>query len=92
MASFPACIDVRDLAEAHVGALTLPEMKEGMAERFVTSGGYIDYRLVCEIVKKISCDWWRKGKAGQFPLDVYRLDNRKSIQVLGVRYRSLERW
>jgi nucleoside-diphosphate-sugar epimerase len=96
MASFSACIDARDLAEAHVSALTLPEMKGGMAERFVTSGDYMDYHLVCGIVKK-NFPWLvEKGlcpdvdKARQPPLDTYKLDNRKSIQVLGVKYRGLE--
>ncbi|PWY73689.1 ketoreductase [Aspergillus heteromorphus CBS 117.55] len=84
-------VDVRDVALAHVRAIEVPEA--GGQRFFVTSGSYSN-KDVADVVRKAFPELEDKlpprDAPSDKPADVYGYDNKKSIEVLGIQYRSLE--
>jgi nucleoside-diphosphate-sugar epimerase len=84
-------IDVRDLAEAHIKAMLVPE---AVGQRFFTTAGYFSNKRIVDVVRKHFPQLESKLPAADtpddFPQEVYGIDNSKSIKVLGLAYRSLE--
>lgn len=84
-------VDVRDVALAHVRALTLPQAG---GKRFYVVGGYFSNKRLADIVRRV-----RPELAGvlppedavdDLPEDVYGFDNSRSREVLGIEYTDLE--
>ncbi|KAL3444017.1 hypothetical protein BJX65DRAFT_320317 [Aspergillus insuetus] len=84
-------VDVRDVAQAHVRAIEVPEA--GGQRFFVTAGLYANKDIV-DIVRdaypKLEDRLPPKTDARDVPEDVYGYDNSKSTRVLGIKYRSLK--
>jgi nucleoside-diphosphate-sugar epimerase len=84
-------IDVRDLAEAHINAIELPE---AAGQRFFTTEGYFSNKRIVDAVRKHFPQLESKLPAADtpddFPAKVFEIDNSKSIKVLGLKYRSLD--
>jgi nucleoside-diphosphate-sugar epimerase len=83
-------VDVRDLAEAHVRAL---EVQEAGGHRFLTTAGYFSNKRIVDAIRESYPDLGDKlpPKDGKddFPETIWGYDNSKSINVLGITYRSL---
>ncbi|KAL1869155.1 methylglyoxal reductase (NADPH-dependent) gre2 [Diaporthe australafricana] len=85
-------VDVRDVALAHVRAVTRPAAG---GSRFYVVGGYFSNKRLADIIRAR-----HPGLAGRlppeeevrddFPEHVYGFDNRRSREVLGLEYRTLE--
>ncbi|KAL6834628.1 NAD(P)-binding protein [Trichoderma camerunense] len=90
-----AFVDVRDLADAHVRALEIPEA--GNERFFIVSERY-SYQKTADVLHashRIAKDDKKLipiGKPGQnYPSpEVYEVDNSKSKRILGLNYRSFE--
>ncbi|KAI9371335.1 hypothetical protein BJX61DRAFT_511798 [Aspergillus egyptiacus] len=84
-------VDVRDVALAHIRAIEVPEA--GAQRFFVTAGLYANKDIV-DIIRdaypELDDRLPPKDAASDLPKDVYGYDNKKSIQVLGLKYRSLK--
>jgi nucleoside-diphosphate-sugar epimerase len=83
-------VDVRDLAEAHVKSLEVPEAG---GNRFFTTAGYFSNKQVAEAVRKAFPELDDKLPSKDTPDDLvkpYEYDNSKSIKVLKLTYRSLD--
>jgi nucleoside-diphosphate-sugar epimerase len=89
-------IDVRDVAEAHVAAFEKPEAAN---KRFFTLCGYFSNREVIDIIKKNFPEFRdnlpsESTPGGDYPEGgkdaLYKFDNSRSIEVLGLKYRGLE--
>ena len=84
-------VDVRDVAYAHVRALEVPE---AAGQRFFVTAGYYDNAQIVEIIRGNFPGLASILPTGDFssdlPEDVYGFDNSKSVNVLGLRYRSFE--
>jgi nucleoside-diphosphate-sugar epimerase len=86
-------VDVRDLALAHVKAM---ELSEAADKRFFITAGYFSNRQICEIIRKHFPEYTdqlppSEDKSGDFPRDgVYKYDNSRAMQVLGLKWRTLE--
>ncbi|KAI9828026.1 MAG: methylglyoxal reductase (NADPH-dependent) gre2 [Thelocarpon impressellum] len=88
-------VDVRDLALAHVKAVETPA---AAGQRFFVTAGYFSNREIADVVRKHFPELGDKlprpdAKGGDFPSGedaVYKFDNSRSKEVLGVQYRTLE--
>ena len=85
-------VDVRDVALAHVRALTVPEAG---GKRFYVVGGFFSNPRLVQIVRQHFPELENRlpGEAtvtDDFPENHWRFDNRRSREVLGIEYRSLE--
>ena len=85
-------VDVRDVALAHVRALTVPEAG---GERFYIVAGHFSNKRVADVIRRefpqvAGLLPGEEETEDDLPGDVYRFDNRKSRRVLGVEYRGLE--
>lgn len=85
-------VDVRDVALAHVRAVTRPEAG---GKRFYVVGGYFSNKRLSDIIREGFPEL--QGRlppvrvaVDDFPDDVYGFDNRRSREVLGIEYRGLE--
>ncbi|PYH99623.1 NAD(P)-binding protein [Aspergillus ellipticus CBS 707.79] len=84
-------VDVRDVALAHVRAIEVPEA--GGQRFFIASGTYSNKHLadvVREAFPELKDKLPPKDIPTDMPADIYGFDNKKSIKVLGIQYRSLE--
>ncbi|KAG7288364.1 hypothetical protein NEMBOFW57_007895 [Staphylotrichum longicolle] len=87
-------VDVRDVALAHVRAMTVPEAG---GKRFYVVGGFfsnprlagIVRRRFPELEEKLPAREEAEGK-DDFPEDHWAFDNSRSREVLGLKYRGLE--
>ena len=85
--------DVRDVALAHIRAL---QVDEAGGQRFLITGGYFSNKQIADIIRKLYPELARenlppsKETNDDTPLDVYGYNNRKSREVLGLRYRTLD--
>ena len=85
-------VDVRDIALAHVRAIELPE---AAGKRFFITAGYMSNADIINIIRRNFPDL-RKNLPSEadtksdMPDDIYGYDNKRSIEVLGLKYRSLE--
>lgn len=85
--------DVRDLALAHVKAAELPDAAN---KRFFITAGYFSNEEIADIVRdnypELKDKVPAKGtKGGEYPKDgIYKYDNARSREILGIQYRSLK--
>ncbi|KAK3172112.1 hypothetical protein OEA41_004197 [Lepraria neglecta] len=85
--------DVRDLALAHVKAAELPE---AASKRFFVTAGYFSNEEIADIVRdnypELKDKVPAKGtKGGGYPEEgIYKYDNSKVKEVLGIQFRSLK--
>jgi nucleoside-diphosphate-sugar epimerase len=89
-------VDVRDVAEAHVAAMEKPEAAN---KRFFVTAGYFSNKEMCQIIKKNFPEF--KGlpsdttPGGDYPegspdKGLYKFDNKRSIDILGLKYITFE--
>ena len=83
-------VDVRDLADAHVHAA---ERKEAGGKRFFVTAGDYSNEEVGRIVQENFSEY--KDKVGDLSKAGYgegrpKFDNKQSLEVLGIKYRTLE--
>lgn len=85
-------VDVRDVALAHVRALTIPEAG---GRRFYVVGGHFSNKRVADIVRRSKPDLAAlmppEDSPDDLPSDVYGFDNGRSRKILGIEYTSLEK-
>jgi nucleoside-diphosphate-sugar epimerase len=85
-------VDVRDVALAHVRALTMPEAG---GKRFYVVGGFFSNPRLVGIVRERFPHLEgrlpvREEEVDDFPEDHWRFDNGRSREVLGLEYKGLE--
>lgn len=86
-------VDVRDLALCHVAAI---EKDEAANKRFFITAGYFSNREIAQAVEKNYPQYKenlpsKSTPGGDYPEDgVYKYDNKRVIDVLGVKFRSLD--
>ena len=84
-------VDVREVALAHVRALTV---SRAGGNRFYVVGGHFSTKRVADIIRSSYPDLAGKLPPAEakddFLDDVYGFDNRRSREVLGLDYRSLK--
>lgn len=85
-------VDVRDVALAHVRAI---EVAEAGGKRFFVTAGFFTNKKVVDAIRakypqlegKLPSS---KDAEDDMPEDIYGFDNKRSVEVLGIKYRSLE--
>ncbi|KAF2268117.1 NADPH-dependent methylglyoxal reductase-like protein GRE2 [Lojkania enalia] len=88
-------VDVRDVAEAHVNAFEKPD---AAGKRFFTVAGYFTNRELTKIISKYFPQYKDlpsdSTPGGDYPEGgrnaVYKFSNKQSIDVLGLKYKTLE--
>ena len=87
-------VDVRDVALAHVKAMEVPAAAN---KRFFVTAGYYSNKEIAEIVRDSFPELASKVpegdalKPGDYPTDgLYKYDNSRTVEVLGVKFRSLK--
>ncbi|KAI7776176.1 hypothetical protein LA080_005748 [Diaporthe eres] len=85
-------VDVRDVALAHVRAVTRPDAG---GKRFYIVGGYFSNKRLADVIREHHPELDDRlpppeGAEDDFPADVYGFDNSRSREVLGIEYRGLE--
>lgn len=89
-------VDVRDVAEAHVAAFEKPEAAN---KRFFTTAGYFSNKEICQIIKKSFPGFkdlpGESTPGGDYPegtpdQGLYSYNNKRSIDILGLKYKTLE--
>lgn len=85
-------VDVRDVAEAHVAAFEKPEAAN---KRFFTVAGLFSNREVANIIKKSFPRYKdlpsESTPGGDYPEGgLYSFNNKRSIEILGLKYKTLE--
>lgn len=84
-------VDVRNVALAHVRALTVPEAG---GKRFYVVGGHFSNKRIADIIRETRPDLASElppgGVLDDFPDDVYQFDNSRSRTVLRIEYTSLK--
>ncbi|KAI0908076.1 hypothetical protein F4823DRAFT_625887 [Ustulina deusta] len=84
-------VDVRDVALAHLRAMTVP--KAG-GNRFYVVGGHFSNKRLADIIREkfpSLADRLPADAANDLPDDVYGFNNDKSRELLGIEYTSLEK-
>jgi nucleoside-diphosphate-sugar epimerase len=82
--------DVRDLAEAHVKAI---EVAEAAGKRFFITAGHFSNKELADTIKEAFPDIAGELPAetkSDMPADVFDYDNRRSKEILGLKYRPLK--
>lgn len=84
-------VDGRDVALAHVRAMTIPEAG---GKRIYVVAGYFSNGRIAEVIRRRFPGLKGRLPEGELgddlPGDVYGFDNSRSREVLGLEYRSLE--
>lgn len=86
-------VDVRDLAQCHVAAI---EKEDAANKRFFITAGYFSNKEIAQIVEKHYPQYkdslpTSSTPGGDYPSEgVYKFDNKRTIDVLGIKYRSLD--
>jgi len=89
-------VDVRDVAAAHVAAFEKPEAAN---KRFFTTAGYFSNKEICQIIRKNFPEFkdlpGDSTPGGDYPegtpdKGLYKYDNKRSIEILGLKYKTLE--
>ncbi|KAJ4250180.1 Glycine-rich RNA-binding protein 2, mitochondrial [Fusarium torreyae] len=88
----PLFVDVRDVAFAHVVAA---EKEEAGNKRFFVVGGYCSNNEIVDIIHRNFPEYQDNLPSpplsgGELPSNVYGFDNSRSLEILGIEYRSLE--
>ncbi|KAH8820444.1 putative NADPH-dependent methylglyoxal reductase GRP2 [Xylogone sp. PMI_703] len=84
--------DVRDLALAHVRAIEVPE---AAGKRFFVTAGYFSNKEIVDVVRKNFPEYKSElpaedVKGGDMPAGIYKYDNSRVQEVLGLKFRTLE--
>lgn len=83
-------VDVRDLAIAHVKAIELPE---AAGKRFFVTAGYMSNKDIADCIREnfpeLKSQLPPEDSQSDMPKDVFKYDNSRSVEVLGLKYRSL---
>ena len=89
-----AWIDVRDVALAHVRAMEVPEAAN---KRFFITAGFFSNKEISDIIgekfpeMKAGLPTGDALKPGDYPEDgVFKIDNKRSVDILGLKYRGFE--
>jgi nucleoside-diphosphate-sugar epimerase len=86
-------VDVRDLAVAHVNAMESPD---AVGKRFFVTEGYFSNKKIIEAIRKNFPEYQSQlpsesVQGGDIPEGgVYKINNRRSIEVLGLKYSPFE--
>jgi len=86
-------VDVRDLALCHVLAM---EKDAAANKRFFVTAGYFSNKEIVEAIRKHYAEYSdflpsEKAAGGDYPKDgIYKYDNRRVQEILGIKFRSLE--
>ncbi|KUL83458.1 hypothetical protein ZTR_10958 [Talaromyces verruculosus] len=82
-------VDVRDVAYAHVQALSAPGVEN---ERFMVVAGHYDNKKMADVIRSAFPHFTAvlppSDLPGDLPVDIYKFDNSKSVSVLGIKYHS----
>ena len=87
---------MRDVAEAHVAAFEKPDAAN---KRFFTLSGYFSNKEIIDIIRKQFPQYkdlpTESTPGGDYPAppgsdELYKYSNQRSIDVLGLKYRTLE--
>ncbi|RYC59108.1 hypothetical protein CHU98_g7111 [Xylaria longipes] len=84
-------VDVRDVALAHLRALTVPSAG---GNRFYVVGGHFSNKQIADVIKRRFprfADRLPADAVHDLPSDVYRFNNSKSKEILGLHYTDLEK-
>lgn len=87
---FPALVDVRDLAKAHLLAY---ESEKAANRRYLISATSFNYQQIIDIIRKEFPELRNTTPEGDPKMslpEVFKVDNSKSVRDLGMTYRSLE--
>jgi len=85
---FPAYVDVRDLADAHVRSL---RVAEAGGHRFLICGGSYTYQQICDILRdKFATKNIPLGTPNEKAPAAFRIDTTSAEKVLKMRWTSLE--
>lgn len=84
--------DVRDVALAHVRALEVPQAG---GQRYFVTGGHYSNKTIADIIRSSFPQLSERlpsieDSKDDTPVDVYSYNNRKSRDVLGLLYHSIE--
>ena len=82
-------VDVRDIALAHVRAI---EFEKAAGKRFFVTAGHMCNKDLIDIIREEFPEYGSQlpdHPESDMPKEVYKYDNSRSIQVLGLKYRSL---
>lgn len=89
-------VDVRDVAEAHVAAFEKPD---AAGKRFFTTAGYYSNKELVKIIKTNFPQYKdvpdESVPGGDYPegtpeKGLYKYNNKRSIEVLGLKYKTFE--
>lgn len=84
-------VDVRDIALAHVRAIEVPE---AAGKRFFVTAGYYSNKDIVEIIREnfheLDGKLVSKDSKSDMPEKIFKIDNSRSKEVLGLKYRSLK--
>ena len=86
-------VDVRDLALAHVKAAELPIAAN---KRYFITAGYFSNKEIADIIREEFPDLAKAlppkdTKTGGYPEEgVYKYDNRRTVEELGIKFRGLK--
>jgi nucleoside-diphosphate-sugar epimerase len=83
-------VDVRDLAMAHVKAI---EMPGAVGKRFLVTAGYMCNKDIADCIRKnfpeLRSQLPPEDIEGDMPQDVFKYNNSRSLDILGLKYRPL---
>jgi nucleoside-diphosphate-sugar epimerase len=84
-------VDVRDLALAHVKVIELPE---AAGKRFFVTAGYMTNKDIADSIRKsfpeLTPQLPPEDSQSDLPKEIFKYDNSLSIEILGLKYRSLD--
>lgn len=84
-------VDVRDVALAHVRAIEVPEAG---GQRFFVTAGFFSNKQIADVVREthpeLESKLPPKDSPSDFPDSIYEYDNKKSLEVLGLKYRPFK--
>ncbi|RDL35762.1 Uncharacterized protein BP5553_06374 [Venustampulla echinocandica] len=87
---FWACVDVRDVAKAHLLAYQTPTAAN---QRYIISAGSFSYQIFCNIIRarfpELVATTPEDKSSLPFP-DVYKLDTTKAKNELGIAFRPIK--
>lgn len=86
-------VDVRDLADCHVAAI---EKDDAANKRFFITAGYFSNKEIAQIIEK-NYPQYKDGlptastPGGDYPSEgVYKYNNKRTIETLGIKFKSLD--
>jgi nucleoside-diphosphate-sugar epimerase len=84
-------VDVRDVAQAHIRAMELPEAS---GQRFMLVGGRFSNKRIADIIRELYPELQDKLPLPElpddFPENYYSYDVSKSRRMLGMEYKDLQ--